>query len=731
MAHQSLYRKYRPQTFDDVVGQQHIERTLRNAVADGTVAHAYLFTGPRGTGKTTTARILAKALNCQLGPTAEPDGTCEDCIEIAEGRHPDVYELDAASRTGVDNVREEIIGRVNFAPQRGRYKVYIIDEVHMLSTAAFNALLKTLEEPPSHVVFILATTHPHKVPDTIHSRCQRFDFHRIGVEEIVGRLRIICDGEGFEVPDAALALMARHASGGMRDAITTLEQLASFTGGSIGLADVEGLLGEVDSAALFEIAGLVAHRDIAGCFRWVARFAEDGTDLAEFVRELTGHVRNLYLIAAVRDAEGLIDATAEERGRLSSQAAEFGGPDRLSRVLDLLGELGSELRWSSDQRLSLEVALTRMARPTGEMTLEALAERVEMLERMRSLGGPAEAGAEASGSGAQSTARGAVFAKSPDASAGAAASSAGGASGLEPLGGAAGASEAGALAEPAGASGAEPSGGASGRSDAQGSKKASAESERLKATWDAAAHGLGADAPASSGPTAAPEPKPAATPAGEAAPITLDVAPSGALDRAAARRAWPAALMEIKKLRPARSSQFADIEVDIDRDGITLVLEFPADQSFAMELAEEPEMRDMLKIALAAVLGSAPPFRMQLGRGAVQDVAAPPAHSGHPADVADVPHLPAEDYDEGPEPEYYETAPGVVEPSAPAAAGRGPQTAVERLLLNELGGEIVAEHAADPAETPDAEDLSALDEVIETDCPDTSDPGLFDNDGED
>ena len=330
MAHQSLYRKYRPQTFDDVVGQQHIERTLRNAVADGTVAHAYLFTGPRGTGKTTTARLLAKALDCEKGPTGEPDGTCEDCVAIAEGRHPDVYELDAASRTGVDNVREEIIGRVSFAPTRGRYKVYIIDEVHMLSTAAFNALLKTLEEPPSHVVFILATTHPHKVPETIHSRCQRFDFHRIGIDDIVGRLRLICDGEGFEAPDAALGLIARHASGGMRDAITTLEQLASFTGGKIGLADVEGLLGEVDSAALFEIAGLVAHRDIAGLFRWVAQFAEEGTDLAEFVRELTGHVRNLYLVAAVGDGAGFVDVTAEEAGRLSDAGCRvrWAGPAR-------------------------------------------------------------------------------------------------------------------------------------------------------------------------------------------------------------------------------------------------------------------------------------------------------------------------------------------------------------------------------------------------------------------
>ncbi len=380
MAHQSLYRKYRPSTFDDVVGQQHIERTLRNAVGDGTVAHAYLFTGPRGTGKTTTARILAKALLCERGPTSEPDGTCEQCVEVAEGRHPDVFELDAASRTGVDNVREEIIGRVQFAPSRGRYKIYIIDEVHMLSTAAFNALLKTLEEPPPHVVFVLCTTHPNKVPETIHSRCQRFDFHRIGVDEIADRLRFIAESEGYRVDRGAFTLIARHADGGMRDAITTLEQLASFTGGEVTVDDVEGLLGEVDSAQLFEVAGLVARRDIAGCFRWVAATAETGTDLAELVRELTGHVRDLFVVAAVGDATGVVDRTTEELAMLQAQAAEFGGPDRLARVLDLLGELAAEMRWSSDPRLSLEVALTRMARPQGEMTLEALAERVEALE---------------------------------------------------------------------------------------------------------------------------------------------------------------------------------------------------------------------------------------------------------------------------------------------------------------------------------------------------------------
>ena len=213
---EALYRKYRPQVFDDVVGQDHIERTIRNAIAKDQVSHAYLFCGPRGTGKTTTARILAKALLCEHGPTSEPDGTCQECVDIANGVHPDVYELDAASRTGVDNVREEIITRVNYAPTRGKYKVYIIDEVHMLSTAAFNALLKTIEEPPEHIVFILCTTDPQKVPDTIHSRCQRFEFHRLSNDEIVTRLGAVCVSEGVEFEGDALDLIAHRADGGMQ-----------------------------------------------------------------------------------------------------------------------------------------------------------------------------------------------------------------------------------------------------------------------------------------------------------------------------------------------------------------------------------------------------------------------------------------------------------------------------------------------------------------------------------
>jgi DNA polymerase-3 subunit gamma/tau len=580
MAHQSLYRKYRPQCFEDVVGQSHVTRTLRNAVGEDAVAHAYLFTGPRGTGKTTTARILAKALQCEKGQTPEPDGTCEQCVDVTEGRHPDVFELDAASRTQVDIVREEIIGRLAYAPTRGRWKVYIIDEVHMLSTHAFNALLKSIEEPPSHTVFILCTTHPHKVPETIHSRCQRFDFRRIGMEDIVERLALIAQREQMTVAEGALALVAKHAGGGMRDAISTLEQLAAFTGGDISLEDVESLLGEVDSALLFEIADLIAARDVAGSFRFVARLSATGVDIPEFVREFVGHVRDLYVVSAVGDASGIIDTTSADAARLTGQAAAF-GPDRLSRVLDVLGELIGELRWSPDPRLVLEVALTRLARPQGEMTLGALAERVAALETGVS---------------------------------------------LTPT-----------LAAP--------------------------------------------PAPLVSGTPAAPAPAPAPEQA-----VIEPVAMSGTLDRAKAKRAWPGVIAEVRKLKPPRAAIFDGTEVDVDADGETLVVEFPGDAGFKMRQASDADTNQLLRRSLATVLGGVPPFRFQLGRGAVR---APADEQQEPPVRMDVP--PADGGDET----VSSGAPSEAGPAVSAEAA-APADDIERLLIDELGAQMIAEHPHPP-----------------------------------
>ena len=375
---EALYRKYRPQIFEDVVGQEHIERTIKNAIEQDKVSHAYLFTGPRGTGKTTTARLLAKALLCECGPTSEPDGTCDDCVMIANGEHPDVYELDAASRTGVENVREEIIGRVQFAPTRGRYKIYIIDEVHMLSTAAFNALLKTLEEPPSHVVFILATTDPQKVPETIHSRCQRFDFRRISAESIVSRLGAICVSEDVEFEGEALDLIAHRAEGGMRNALTSLEQLIAFGEGKVTMEVAERLLGSIDTNDLAEIVRAIGTRDVASCFRWTAEYVETGADLAQFVRDLAEHMRNMYVLS-LAGADVALEVSETVRRELASELPLF-GPDRLARLLGVLGDLSAELKTSTNPRLSFEIALTRMVRPDSDLTLEALAERIEALE---------------------------------------------------------------------------------------------------------------------------------------------------------------------------------------------------------------------------------------------------------------------------------------------------------------------------------------------------------------
>lgn len=389
---ESLYRKYRPLTFDSVVGQQHIVSTLEHAITEGRLSHAYLFCGPRGTGKTTMARILAKALLCRNAEAARaegasgcmPDGTCEECELIAEGNHPDVYELDAASRTGVDNVREEIINSVNFAPVRGKYKIYIIDEVHMLTTAAFNALLKTLEEPPAHVIFVLCTTDPQKILETILSRCQRFDFHRIGNEDIEHRLAYVCEQEGFDYDDEALAIVARHAKGGMRDALSTLEQLSVFGNGSVHADDARSLLGEVSDQILGEFARAIADRDVAELYGLIRAQVEEGNDLLELTRDLVAHVRDVYVACVAGARAELFEGGSEQAEALAAESAAFGEhpADRLARVLTVLDDAALEMRGASDVRLVLEIACTRLARPEADLTIEALAERVARLEAM-------------------------------------------------------------------------------------------------------------------------------------------------------------------------------------------------------------------------------------------------------------------------------------------------------------------------------------------------------------
>lgn len=378
---ESLYRKYRPQTFEQVVGQTHVVSTLERAVCEGRTSHAYLFCGPRGTGKTTMARILAKALMCEQGEGHLPDGTCEECRLIAAGEHPDVYELDAASRTGVDNVREEIINRVDYAPVRGRYKVYIIDEVHMLTPAAFNALLKTLEEPPAHVVFIMCTTDPQKILATILSRVQRFDFHSIAPDEMRAHLVDVCEKEGFTFDDEALDIVVRHARGGMRDALSALEQLSVFGAGDVSAEAARDLLGEASGSALSGVSLALANRDVPALFSEVAELVNNGGDLLQFTRELASRVRDAYVVSVAGAKPGVVNAPDEALAELADEAAAYGSSDRLARVLAVLGDAASEMRTAVNQRLVLEIALTRCARPESDLTLEALAERIECLER--------------------------------------------------------------------------------------------------------------------------------------------------------------------------------------------------------------------------------------------------------------------------------------------------------------------------------------------------------------
>jgi DNA polymerase-3 subunit gamma/tau len=374
----ALYRKYRPQDFDEVVGQEAVVRTLRNAVSSGQVRQAYLFAGPRGTGKTSMARILAKALNCQQGPTPNPDNTCHVCVAIGNGTSLDVVEMDAASQRGIDDIRE-IRERVVLQPVEGRYKVYILDEAHQLTDAAWNALLKLIEEPPPHLVFVFCTTELQKVLPTVRSRCQTFVLQRPRLADLVKVLRNVADGEKLEAPDAALALIARGAGGAYRDAVSTLDQLASATAGQITVQSVMQLLGAVEEEALFRIADLVIDQDTKGALEFLEELSEQGQDLGRLVTDLLEHLRHLMLVQHMGEVPDSLPVTEETRERLREQANQLGRAT-VTRLIDLLHAAVEDMRQGGDPRLPLELALVKATRPGSDLSRESLAYRLEQLE---------------------------------------------------------------------------------------------------------------------------------------------------------------------------------------------------------------------------------------------------------------------------------------------------------------------------------------------------------------
>src|SRR5687767_8234162 len=358
MAYQVLARKWRPQRFDEVVGQQAVTRTLRNAIASGRIAQAFVFAGSRGCGKTTTARILARALNCDKGPTADPGGDCDACVEIAQGRDIDVLEIDAASHTGIDNIREVVISGLSFAPARDRYKVFIIDEVHQLSSASFNALLKSIEEPPAHVVFMMATTELHKIPDTILSRSQVFEFRTIPTKAIAQQLRRIADAEKVEVPDAALALIARSAEGSMRDAQSALDQVIAFAGQTMTEEDVATVLGLVGRDLLLDLIESVVEEDGPRGFALADRAVESGHDLRLVCRELSRVVRDMMLLSGDPSRAGDGELGDGERERLTALGRRF-SREHLMRAFDLLSKAEQDIRTASHPRYYFEMVLLR------------------------------------------------------------------------------------------------------------------------------------------------------------------------------------------------------------------------------------------------------------------------------------------------------------------------------------------------------------------------------------
>ncbi|HYP24757.1 MAG TPA: DNA polymerase III subunit gamma/tau [Actinomycetota bacterium] len=576
MAYLSLYRKWRPETFDDILGQEHVSKTLANAIVEDRVAHAYLFTGPRGTGKTSTARILAKALNCEQGPTPSPCGKCESCRAISDGSSLDVIEMDAASHSKVDETREILAG-VPLATAGGRKKVYVIDEVHMLSAGSFNALLKTLEEPPPHVVFILATTEAHKVLQTIVSRTQRFDFRRITAEVLEGLLQRVAREEKIDVDEAALAAVARHAEGSARDALSALDQLSSL-GHAITSADAEALLGERGEDAQWAVFEAIASGDVGRVFTEVSGQVEAGADIRQLTLSALNHARSLLLVKTAPEADSLLDLAMQDAERLKSQAESF-TPGSLLRTIDLLGKAIVDMRNAPNHRLLLEVALVRAADPETDPSAGGLLGRIERLERRLGIEGAAPAPEPAPRTAAPPAAKPAP-------------------------------TEAPRKAAPPPAAKAAPA--------------------EAPASWGEPT------APAPT-PERAPEPAkaPAEAPAAEApaepeAPAPAPVAPA-AVGLGHVRDAWEATLQEVKR-RSRRVAAYVTPSHPVRFENDVLVVEVQSE--FHKDAMTDDKNRSMLADAIHAALGIRPPLRFA-ARGAQPEAAPAPAEETAMDDYAD------------------------------------------------------------------------------------------------
>jgi DNA polymerase-3 subunit gamma/tau len=573
----SLYRRHRPGSFDEVVGQQHVVRTLRNAVEQDKVHHAYLFVGSRGTGKTSMAKILARSLNCERGgPTITPCGECESCLTIASGTSIDVIEMDAASNRSVDDVRD-LRERVTYAPTGGRWKVYILDEAHMLTKEAWNAFLKTLEEPPPNTVFVLATTEAHKVMPTIADRCQRFDFQRPSLEQISEVLNRVSAAEGIEPEDAAVAMIARSASGSFRDALGTLDQLVAFGGNRVKLEDVLELLGAADAELLFDAVDAVIAEDPKGVLLGVEKMARSGRDPAQFARDLLAHLRHLLVTQTVGEVPNTFVVTATDAERLTAQAGAIGAAT-LVRTIDELANALTSVREGDDARMAVEIALLKAARPDLDPTTESLLRRIERLEQGTIA--PRAAGPVAAGD--------------PPPPAVAKASSAAGPPTAPP------AAETPPLDEstpeaPA-ASSAGPEAPADRSDEPEASSISSEESgtsteDSESAEPEPAAEGSEPTDPAESFRDAETEPS------GEDDPS------AGQLDLAQIITTWPSVLDKLRETSPALAATFDGARpVSLDAEE-GLKVGFPAELTFNKRKAETPEKRELMADVIEDVLG--------------------------------------------------------------------------------------------------------------------------------